>query len=68
MLHKKGSSDNPSYHRPIFLLSVFSKIMEKLMHKRLYNFLELNEVVHPLQYGFCKRLLTLHTLIKVDMK
>ena len=51
-LHKKGSTDNPSNYRPISLLSVFSKIFEKLMHRRLYNFLEINEILHPLQFGF----------------
>ena len=38
-IHKKGSTDNPSNYRPVSLLSVFSKIFEKLMHKRLYSFL-----------------------------
>ena len=39
-LHKKGSCDNPSNYRPISILSVFSKIFEKLIHQRLYKFLE----------------------------
>ena len=34
-IHKKGSTDNPSNYRPVSLSSVFSKIFEKLMHKRL---------------------------------
>ena len=39
-LHKENSPEDPSNYRPISLLSVFSKITEKLMHARLYNFLE----------------------------
>ena len=31
--------------RPISLLSIFDKIMEKLMHKRLYDFLENNNTL-----------------------
>ena len=65
VLHNKGSTDNPSNHRPISLLSVFSKIFEKLMHQRLYNFLEINEILHPLQFGFRKKHSTLYTLINM---
>ena len=64
-IHKKGSTDNPSNYRPISLLSVFSKIFEKLMHKRLYNFLEINEIIHPLQFGFRKKHSTTHIPISI---
>ena len=59
-LHKKGATDDPGNYRPISLLSVFSKIFEKIMHKRLYNFLEVNDILHPLQFGFRKN--TLHSI------
>ena len=36
--HKKGATDVPSNYRPISLLSIFSKVIEKLMHKRLFEF------------------------------
>ena len=64
-LHKKGASDNLSNYRPISLLSIFSKIFEKIMCKRLYKFLEINEILHPLQFGFCKNHSTSHTLISM---
>ena len=64
-LHKKGATDNPSNYRPISLLSIFSKIFGKLMHKRFYGFLEANEILHPLQFGFRKKHSTLHTLISL---
>ena len=60
--HKKGTSDNPSNYRLISLLSVFSKIIGKLMHKRLYDFLEINNVIDPLQFGFRKKHSTAHVL------
>ena len=36
------------------VLSVFSKIIGKLMHKRLCDFLEVSNVIDPLQFGFRK--------------
>ena len=53
-LHKKNSSDSPSNYRPISILSVFSKIFEKLMHTRLCKFLDAYEILYPLQFSFAK--------------
>ena len=64
-LYKKGAFDNLSNYRPISLLSIFSKIFEKIMYKRLYKFLEMNEILHPLQFGFRKNHSTSHTLINM---
>ena len=60
-LHKKGATNNVSNYRPISLLSIFSKIFEKVMYKRLYTFLEINEILHPSQFGFRSKHSTLHT-------
>ena len=35
------------------------------MHKRLYNFLEVNDILHPLQFSFRKKHSTQHTLISM---
>ena len=51
-LYNKQSPNDPSKYRPISLLSIFSKITEKLMYNRLYNFLEDHNVVYSLQFGF----------------
>ena len=51
-LFKKGCPQLASNYRPISLLSVFSKITEKVMHERLYNFLVKYEILHELQFGF----------------
>ena len=62
-LYKKDSSDNPSNYRPISILSVFSKIFEKLMYKRLYQFLDSFEILYPLQFGFWEKHSTSHALL-----
>ena len=67
-LGKKGASDNSSNYRPISLLSVFSKIIGKLMHKKLYDFLEINNVMDPLQFGFRKKHSTAHALTSLTEK
>jgi hypothetical protein len=39
-------------YRPISLLSIFDKLLEKLMYKRLLHFLEKNRVLFERQFGF----------------
>ena len=51
-LHKSGSRTELTNYRPISLLSCFSKIYEKVMHKRLTNFLKDNKILFESQYGF----------------
>ena len=67
-IHKQGSSLNVNNYRPISLLSVFSKIIEKLMHKRLNQFFELQKVIYPSQFGFQKNKSTQHSLIEIIEK
>ena len=64
-LHKKCANDNKYNYRSVSLLSIFSKIFEKIMHKRLHKFLEINEILHPLQFGFRKNHSASHTLISM---
>ena len=64
-LYKRQSPDDPSNYRPISLLSIFSKIIEKLMYNRLYNFFEDQNVLYSLQFGFRAKHSTLHALISM---
>ena len=38
------------------------------MHKRLYEFLEVNDILHSLQFGFRRKHSTSHTLISMTEK
>ena len=54
-LFKKGDRFNITNYRPISLLSSFAKILEKLFHKRLRNFLTHNNILSSYQHGFRKQ-------------
>ena len=51
-IYKKGSLSCTCNYRPISLLSIFDKLLEKLMYKRLLNFLNKNIVLFERQFGF----------------
>lgn len=51
-VHKSGSTSNPDNYRPISLLSILSKILEKVVNKRLVDFLEKYELLSSRQFGF----------------
>ena len=53
-LHKKGLEEEVCNYRPVSLLSVFSKILEKVIHKRLLSFLTHNNILVSNQHGFCQ--------------
>ena len=50
-------------YRPISLTSNISKILEKLVYKRLYHFLDLNEILYNNQYGFRNNHSAIHAVI-----
>ena len=62
-IFKKGSRLLVSNYRPISLLSNLNKILEKIMHKRMYAFLEKYEILYTLQFGFRSKYSTSHALI-----
>ena len=54
-VYEKNDNKCIENYRPIGLLPIFSKILEKLVHKRLNNFLTQNNVLIPEQFGFRKK-------------
>ena len=51
--------------RLIIDLFLFCLSLAKYLYKRLYKFLEINEILHPLQFGFRKNHSASHTLISM---
>ena len=62
---KKGSKLECSNYRPISLLSNLDKVNEKLMHKRLMEFLNEQKILYCKQYGFRKGFPTAHAIINL---
>ena len=57
-LFKKGDKTEFCNYRPISLLPSFSKIIEKIICRRLYNYLNNNNILVDQQHGFRKKLST----------
>lgn len=51
-LFKSGDSKSPGNYRPIACIPLPGKLLEKLIHAQLYNFLESNHLLNNAQYGF----------------
>ena len=51
-LHKGKSKMDCKNYRPISLLPLFSKIMERLMYNRLLSFINKHNILYEHQYGF----------------
>ena len=54
-LYKSGSHQLLSNFRSISLLPTISKLLEKVMYDRIYNFLCQNDLLYKSQYGFRKK-------------
>ena len=63
-LHKKESKLDYLNYRPISLLSVFSKIYEKLIYTRIYSYLVKN-MIYSKQFGFRSNYSTNHAIISL---
>ena len=64
-IFKKSDRCLPSNYRPISLLSVFDKIFEKLICRKLVDFFEKNNILYNFQFGFRKLHSTTLALIEL---
>ena len=62
-LYKSGDDNKFDNYRPISILQSFSKILEKLMYKRLQSYLDRHNILSDNQFGFRKGHSTIHPII-----
>jgi hypothetical protein len=55
MIHKKDDKSDPNNYRPISLTSCLGKLIERVINKRLYNYIESKNLFVPQQSGFKKK-------------
>lgn len=64
-IYKSGNPKSLSNYRPISVLPVFSKILEKIVYKRLVTYFTNNNVLSDCQFGFrekCSTEMAVHSL------
>ena len=64
-IFKKDDPSVVSNHRPISLLSTVGKVLEKIVHKHLFNFIRDNNILTTLQSGFVPGDSTVNQLVDI---
>ena len=67
-IYKSGDTDNVENYRPVSLLCIISKILEKVVAIQLIDFLEKNRLLCNEQHGFRPSLSTETALLKITNK
>ena len=65
-IFKEGDKLNIENYRPIAILPILSKILEKVISNQLITFLEENDLLSHMQHGFWPLLLTEIALLKLN--
>ena len=65
-IHKAGDPSNPSNFRPISIVPVISKIVERAIHQQLYDYLTQNHLLSSTQHGFRPRHSTETALVSIS--
>ncbi|XP_065652985.1 uncharacterized protein LOC136080294 [Hydra vulgaris] len=64
-IFKTGDRTNITNYRPISVLPVFSKILERIMYNRIYSYLVENKILYENQFGFKKNNSTEHAILQL---
>ena len=64
-IHKSGPTNQSNNYLPISILSILSKIIEKLTYNRLIKYLDRHSILNSNQFGFRKAHSTLHAITSI---
>ena len=62
---KSGDIQNPTNYRPISITSCMGKMLEKIIFKYLFNYLETNHIITNFQSGFRPKDSTVNQLLEI---
>ena len=64
-IYKKNEKTNCANYHPISLLSNISKLFERAIYNQVEQFLDFNNIIYDLQFGFRKKHSTSHALLSI---
>ena len=64
-IYKDDEADLPKNYRPISLLTIFDKLLEKVVYTRVKSFLDKHRVLYKYQFGFRSKSSTTYALLDV---
>jgi Reverse transcriptase (RNA-dependent DNA polymerase) len=67
-IFKQGTKSNPGNYRPISVLPYFSKLFEKAMYNRLYDYVIKKKILYVDQHGFQAGHSTVMSLLNIQDK
>ena len=64
-LHKKDDQLNPKNYRPVAIIPVVSKIIERIVFNQMIKYLVSNDLIHPNHHAYRSQNNTTTTLIQL---
>ena len=65
-IYKEGVKSNMNNYRPISVISIIAKAMEKLVHSQFYSYLQQSDILTNFQHGFRPLHSTTTALLKMS--
>ena len=62
-IYKKGDNEDPDNYRPISITSSLAKVFEQILREQMNEYLERNNLLGPLQFGFRAKYSTTDALL-----